>query len=262
MSDLEDNEIDSADTKSRVAEKQYKYKLKVLDGFDSIVRSFLSKNEKIFSAYDFVDGCYIISFNKLSDIENFYNLLIQAVEVVEFEEVGVDSQGENIWYAVSVSSGRELSVLDALNDHKNSVADSMIDDVFAPVSYSKSWGNDNVAKMVKACMTPGYVFVKTSHPNHIINAVKKLGVMASFFKPVKNKEIERLMKKDGCNYDQKHSYSVGDQVCVCSGPFANHKGIIEEITGQGDEKHLKLMISVFGRKLSVKVGLSEIRRGD
>ena len=113
---------------------------------------------------------------------------------------------------------------------------------------------------MKNCLSAGYIFVKTAHPSYISKIAKKLDLKISFCKPVKKFEIDKLREKDGCNSEQKHSYSIGDSVYICNGAFNHQRGIIEEIDSTSESRQLKVVISVFGREIPVKLSFSEVKK--
>lgn len=235
---------------------EVEYRIKIGSGFEGKFSDFVASHSKLVSECNLEGDIFVMKFVNQSSYEEFYKLASREVEIV-YAKKDTDVEARSNWYAVMIPSRREINIEKKFIEY--SMHNPGIDEIMLPKSEVTVW-QDQVKKTSKECMSPGYIFIRTSNPAYITKAASDMNINVNVLDhPVSETEIAQLREKEeGCNFEQKQSYSVGDYVHVCDGTFKGHKGYIEEM----DRGQLKVVLSVFGRGVSVKLGLSEVRKVD
>ncbi|QEK38366.1 transcription termination/antitermination protein NusG [Candidatus Cytomitobacter primus] len=242
--------------------RKVSYKIKISHGFEEKFHEFLEQNEKLFIEYGIVSlDEFEVQFKNDILYDEFYRAISQSIDIVSSQKVDdvLKSKGSH-WYAVGVVSSHEISVSKKFDDY--AAMHEEIEEVFVPQSESIVWVDQSTSKSVQECLSPGYIFIKAQHSEHIMRAAKNIRVKVSVLSNiVSDKEINamKVRNQEDCNLGQKHSYSIGDPVYICAGPFKNYKGSIEEIDEE-NSKQLKVTLSVLGREIPVRLAFSEVRK--
>ncbi|QEK37864.1 hypothetical protein FZC35_00490 [Candidatus Cytomitobacter indipagum] len=242
----------------KIDNNRVEYRIKIADGFENKFKDFIASHSDLISDCNLEDGIFIASFASQSTYEEFYKLASREMDIV-YAKKDIDDDARSNWYAVNIPSRREIGIEQKFIEY--SINNEGINEILLPKTESTVW-KDQVKKTVKECMSPGYIFIKTTSPAYIMKAAADIDVRVSVLDhPVSEDEIEklRIKEKEDCNFGQKQSYSVGDHICVCDGTFKGHNGYIEEID-EKNEGQLKVVLPVFGRGVSVKLGFSDIRK--
>jgi len=172
------------------------------------------------------------------------------------------------WYVVHVFSGYEKKVAQHIIDQASRLGlTGQIESVVVPSENTVSVKHGNKS-IVEEKILPGYVLIKmcmTDDAWHLVkNAPKVTGFLGSRTKPmpVSDEEANRMLAHsgDGLNSRLKNpgSFSVGESVRVCEGPFASFNGVIEDL----DELRgrLRLTVSIFGRSTPVELEFSQVEK--
>ncbi len=237
-----------------------RYKMKVENDFKEDFERLLTSESSLVLSYNDFEDFYSIEFAGDVAYNKFYDVIKDKIDLIYAQkELDKDSVKEVCWHAVGVVSGREAKIAELFDNY--ALMHEEIEEVFVPQSDKIVWKNQSQSEIIKECMSPGYIFIKSPHSNHILNGSKQMRLKVTILNStVSQKEIDSLKKKNGhCNLEQKHSYSVGDPVLICSGPFKNYKGSVEEIDEE-KSKQLKVSLCVLGRPIPVRLAFSEVKK--
>lgn len=113
---------------------------------------------------------------------------------------------------------------------------------------------------------PGYVVVQMVMNNETFSLVKLMPLVVMFLGsrqkpiPVSEEEARRLIKQveEGAVAVEDIVYSVGQEVHVIDGPFANFNGVISEVDNL--KQKMTVIILVFGRETSVELDFAQVER--
>jgi len=173
------------------------------------------------------------------------------------------------WYVVNTFSGYENTVRNNLEDRikANSLAECFEEILVPSEKVTERRGNKTVNKTKK--FFPGYIFIKmemTKEAWHLVQATPRvtgfLGGQAP--KPVPASQMAKML--GGGNEEPTEQeeetvvpaviYSVGDEVRVKTGAFANFTGEVEEVNT--DKEKVWLAVSIFGRPTRVEVDFADL----
>lgn len=165
------------------------------------------------------------------------------------------------WYVVHTYSGYENKVkanIEKIVENRN--MQDVIFEVAVPMEDQVEIKNGK-KKVTQKKIFPGYVLVKMIMTDDSWYAVRNTRGVTGFVgpgsKPVPLSEVE--VRSLGV---EKHvvrlDAALGDNVRVCSGPFENFIGTIQEIN---NEKHkVRVLVSMFGRETPVELDFSQIEK--
>jgi transcriptional antiterminator NusG len=171
------------------------------------------------------------------------------------------------WYVVNTYSGYENKAKQSLEErYKTLGKEELFSEVLVPT--------ETVVELVKGKrktsqrkIFPGYILGKmelNEETWHIVKDTPKItGFAGDATKPVhiSEKEVEGILAqmKDGvAKAKPKISFSVGDNVRVIDGPFANFIGTIEEV--KPEKRKLKVLVSIFGRATPVELDFIQVEK--
>jgi transcriptional antiterminator NusG len=171
------------------------------------------------------------------------------------------------WYIVQSYSSFEKKVAETIKDNiKKSGLEDKIEEVLVPTHEVTEVKKGKRVQRQKKYF-PGYVLVKMEMDKqlyHMIKAIKKvsgfLGPTGSPI-PVSENEVNKIMGqiKDGMLKPQSTlSFSIGEQVKVCDGPFASFSGLVEEV--DEEKSRLKVSVSIFGRPTPVDLEYTQVEK--
>lgn len=172
---------------------------------------------------------------------------------------------EKIWYAIQTYSGFEQKVKQniefrsAIEGFKNDIGQILIPtETVVEIK-------DGKKKSKTRNLMPGYMLIEMEPKNSLFSMIKRIAGVSDFVGdgskpiPLKQEEVNNVLnlvesKKEKPKSDIK--YSLGEQVKVVEGPFANFTGSIDEI--DSDRARVKVMVSIFGRPTAVELDVLQV----
>ena len=118
---------------------------------------------------------------------------------------------------------------------------------------------------------PGYILLKTQYDEEVNNLIQgapstigflKSGKSDNIPKPLRKSEVDRILGRVKEGEDSEEGgkieipYDEGDIVKVIDGPFKDFDGTVQEVNT--DKLKLRVLVSIFGRKTPVEVGVNQV----
>lgn len=172
---------------------------------------------------------------------------------------------ETKWFAVHTYTGYENKIKTTI-EHMVQV-DRLSDRVAQVVIPSKKYVEIKAGKKheVMRNIMPGYILIEMVPDSEIFAMIQKIPGVSAFLgdgstpSPLPKHEVDSLLGISDEKADRQRAsiaYSVGEQVKVIEGPFANFIGTIEQV--DGEKGKLKVMVSIFGRSTSVELDVLQV----
>ncbi len=177
-------------------------------------------------------------------------------------------QAENTgrhWYVIHTYSGYEDAVREALQQRIESLGmQDLIFDVVVPKETQIVIKKGQPVTEEKRIF-PGYVLVDMTVTDDSWYVVRNTPNVTGFVgsgtipvpvSPEEWKVIKRHMGQSEPKF--KIDFTVGDNVIVLDGPFANYDGIISTI--DEDKGRVKVLITIFGRETPVELEFTQVKK--
>ena len=170
------------------------------------------------------------------------------------------------WYIVHTYSGFENKIAAFIKEQADKKGmNDKIEDVLVPTENVVSIRNGSKVETERKFF-PGYVLVKmemTPETWHIVSSTPKVTGFLGGKKPVPmtEVEVERILHQVKEGVEKPKSavvYEVGEQVCVCDGPFASFTGVVEEV--DAEKERLKVSVSIFGRLTPLELNYTQVKK--
>lgn len=120
-------------------------------------------------------------------------------------------------------------------------------------------------KIVQKKIFPGYVLVEMIMGDDswyvVRNTSGVTGFVGSGIKPtpLPEEEVKLILKQtSGEMPRRKVSLKVGEKVRICSGPFAEFYGSIQEVSPEREK--IKVLVSIFGRETPVELDYGQVEK--
>ena len=171
------------------------------------------------------------------------------------------------WYIVQAYSGFEKKVVDSIKEElkKHKLLDNL-GEVLVPTHQITEVKKGKRTKKEKKYF-PGYVLAKLDLNDQVYHLIKSIKKVSGFLgpqgkpSPISDDEVSKIvgnMEESIANPASSISFSVGEQVRVCDGPFASFNGLIEEI--DEEKSRLKVSVSIFGRATPVDLEFNQVEK--
>jgi transcriptional antiterminator NusG len=175
--------------------------------------------------------------------------------------------GRARWYVVSVYSGFEDKVVEAIRDQaaKKGLSEYFEDILVAKEDVLEMKRGVKVA--VEKNFFPGYILVKMILTDDTWHLVRQTARVSGFVGgksrplPMSQAEVDRILGqvKDSLEKPQNLIYfEVGEQVRVSEGPFATFSGLVEDV--DMEKSRLKVSVSIFGRATPVDLEFTQVEK--
>ncbi|AHF96675.1 MAG: transcription termination/antitermination protein NusG [Desulfurella sp.] len=171
------------------------------------------------------------------------------------------------WYAVHTQVGQEEKVKNMILSKAKEVGlESDIAEILVPQEEVIEVRKGK-KELVKKCMYPSYVFIKSKMNVALYNTLKRLPLVTGFVGsknepiPIDESEVKKVVDKINKAKEAPRlsiSFEHGEKVRVIEGPFSNFVGTIEEV--DITKGRLKILISIFGRPTPVELDYNEVEK--
>ena len=171
------------------------------------------------------------------------------------------------WYIVQSYSSFEKKVEAAIKESiKKKGWEEKIEQVLVPTHEITEVKKGKRVQRQKKYF-PGYVLVKMEMNKDLYHMIKNIKKVSGFLGPkgtplpVSENEVNKILGqiKDGVLKPQSGlSFSIGEQVKVCDGPFASFNGLVEEV--DEEKSRLKVSVSIFGRPTPVDLEYTQVEK--
>ncbi|WP_413577436.1 transcription termination/antitermination protein NusG [Bdellovibrio sp. HCB290] len=170
------------------------------------------------------------------------------------------------WYIVNVQTSCENTAKKAIEEKiKTSKMEEFFGEILIPA--------ENVVELVKGQKQtrsrkffPGYIFVQMFLNDETWHLVRNASKVTGFVGGTKTRppevpeaEVFRVTQQMAGVAEKpkmKVKFSVGENVTVVDGPFANFQGTVEEVNE--DKAKLKVLVSIFGRPTPVELDYIQV----
>ena len=179
-----------------------------------------------------------------------------------------DASSKNMkWYAVHTYSSYEARVRDALTQRMVQFKlEHLFGEILIPSETTTTTTPGGKQRVRQRVSLPGYVFVEMQMTEEAWHLVKDTPRVIGFIGNQKPREVPlsqingmRRGIVEGSVKPKPHlSFSVGEEVRVLEGAFANFTGTVDEVNG--DKQKLKVVVSIFGRPTSVELDFSNVEK--
>lgn len=171
------------------------------------------------------------------------------------------------WYAVHAYSGYEGRVRDSLRQRmQQHNLEGDFGEVLIPSETTTETTPSGKSRVRNKVSLPGYLFVQMRMSEEAWHLVKDTPRVIGFIgnqtpREVPQGEIESMRRGivDGTVKPKPRlSFTVGEEVRVLDGAFANFTGTVDEVNP--DKQKLKVIVSIFGRPTSVELDFATVEK--
>lgn len=172
------------------------------------------------------------------------------------------------WYIVNVQTGCESTAKSAIEER---IRSHKLEDQFGEILIP----SENVIQLVKGQKQtksrkffPGYMFIKMVLTDETWHLVKHSSKVTGFVGGAKTRppevpeaEVLRVTQQMTVGAEKpraKIKFTIGENVTVVDGPFANFNGTVEEINEEKGK--VKVSVSIFGRPTPVELDFIQVEK--
>lgn len=177
------------------------------------------------------------------------------------------SDTEKKWYAIHTYSGYEGKVRDALRQRVAQFGrEQEFGEILLPSETTTEQRPGGKTRVRQKVSLPGYLFVEMALTEDNWHLVKDTPRVIGFIgnqspREVPAVEIDGLRRgivEGTVKPKPRLSFSVGEEVRVLDGAFANFTGTVDEVNNE--KQKLKVIVSIFGRPTSVELDFSTVEK--
>ncbi|MDR1908247.1 MAG: transcription termination/antitermination protein NusG [Holosporales bacterium] len=171
------------------------------------------------------------------------------------------------WYVVSVYSGLENGVVDAIKTlaARKGLIDQ-IEDIIVPTEETVEVRRGTKVTVNRSYF-PGYVLLKANLTDELWSLICSVPRVNGFLGakkplPVSESEISRIFAQVKESHERprnKLSFEVGEVVKVTDGPFTSFSGAIEAVDSL--KERLTVSVMIFGRPTPIELEYSQVEKG-
>lgn len=171
------------------------------------------------------------------------------------------------WYAVQVFTGQEDRAVGLIGQTlAASGEEGLVDEVFAPKRKTLAKRQGELVEG-EAPLFPGYVVAVTGEVDRLAALLRKVPAFTrllgtdGMFTPLAEGEVAWICaftQREHRTVEMSEGFVEGGRAVVASGPLVGREALIKKVNRRKREATLEL--SIMGRTVEVKVGLSLVRR--
>lgn len=179
----------------------------------------------------------------------------------------MSSESQMKWYAVQTYSGFEGRVRDSLRQRmqQNNLEDHF-GEILIPSETTTETSSSGKQRVRQKVSLPGYLFVEMKMNEKAWHLVKDTPRVIGFIgnqqpREVPMSEIDSMRRgivEGAAKPKARLSFTIGEEVRVLDGAFANFTGTVDEVNA--DKQKLKVIVSIFGRPTSVELDFATVEK--
>ena len=172
---------------------------------------------------------------------------------------------EERWYVIHVYSGFEKKVAESIEEQAvQSHLSDMIEQVLVPIEEVVEMRRGTKVSAERKFF-PGYVLIKMEMSDETWHLVKNTSKVTDILGgrgrpiPISDAEAQQILDQveEGVERPRPSiTFSIGEQVRVCDGPFNSFNGLVEEV--DEEKARVKVSVSIFGRSTPVELEYSQV----
>lgn len=172
------------------------------------------------------------------------------------------------WYVVNVYSGFEKKVAEAIREQaeRKGLSDR-IEEILVP-SEEVIQVKRGKKQAIEKNYFPGYLLIKmhlTDDTWHLVKGIHRvsgfLGAKGGKPTPISQHDVENILKQVQESIEKPRqvvSFTIGEAVRVCDGPFTSFTAVVDEV--DTERSRLKVSVSIFGRPTPVDLEFSQVEK--
>lgn len=177
------------------------------------------------------------------------------------------NQNEMKWYAVHTYSGYESRVRDSLRQRVVQFGmEDHFGEILIPSETTTETTSSGKTRVKNKVSLPGYLFIEMKMTEKAWHLVKETPRVIGFIgnqnpREVPLSEIDSMRRgivEGTVKPKPKLSFTIGEEVRVLDGAFANFTGTVDEVNA--DKQKLKVIVSIFGRPTSVELDFATVEK--
>ena len=171
------------------------------------------------------------------------------------------------WYVIHVYSGFEKKVAESIEEQAvQSHLSDMIEQVLVPIEEVVEMRRGTKVSAERKFF-PGYVLIKMEMSDETWHLVKNTSKVTDILGgrgrpiPISGAEAQQILDQveEGVERPRPSiTFSIGEQVRVCDGPFNSFNGLVEEV--DEEKARVKVSVSIFGRSTPVELEYSQVEK--